>query len=193
MITLKEFMEVVDYRITEGSDFTWNCFGEKPYSLSAWNGDHNGWSCNITFDTQTQEVYMVEVCDYKRSRAYRLINPIWKDRYDRYADIENPEYRDQAWDDVDFTDLETVDDWIQKAQAITEGKDYDTRISVPVEFSDEELLRYMKLAHERDITFNQFVEEALKEAIRQVKENSEDVRRRQEILNGKKEIEPHGY
>ena len=34
-----------------------------------------------------------------------------------------------------------------------------------MEFSDEELLTYMKLAHERDITFNQLVEQALREAI----------------------------
>jgi hypothetical protein len=34
-----------------------------------------------------------------------------------------------------------------------------------VEFSDEDLLQYMKLAHEHDITFNQMVEIALREAI----------------------------
>jgi hypothetical protein len=35
-----------------------------------------------------------------------------------------------------------------------------------MEFSDQELLTYMKLAHERDITFNQLIEEALREAIK---------------------------
>jgi predicted HicB family RNase H-like nuclease len=34
-----------------------------------------------------------------------------------------------------------------------------------MEFSDQELLTYMKLAHEQDITFNQLVERALREAI----------------------------
>lgn len=37
--------------------------------------------------------------------------------------------------------------------------------SVEVDFSDEELLQYMKLAHEKDITFNKFVENALRRAI----------------------------
>lgn len=37
--------------------------------------------------------------------------------------------------------------------------------SVDVDFSDEELLQYMKLAHEQDITFNKFVENALRAAI----------------------------
>jgi hypothetical protein len=37
---------------------------------------------------------------------------------------------------------------------------------MPVDFSDEELLTYMKMAHDRDMTFNQFVEEALRQAIK---------------------------
>lgn len=166
MITLKEFMEVVDYRVTEGSEFTWHCFGPAAYTLSAWNGDHDGWSFNITFDTKNQCVYMVEGCDYKRDRAYRLINPDFVDAYRTYARRENPVYADQAWDNVNYTDLEVDDDWIQKALAIKEDRDYDNKVTVPLELSDDELFELMKMAHERDITLNQLVEEVLWEAIR---------------------------
>jgi len=38
----------------------------------------------------------------------------------------------------------------------------DDRVEMEVDFTDEELLTYMKLAHEMDITFNQFVEQALR-------------------------------
>lgn len=41
----------------------------------------------------------------------------------------------------------------------------DGKESIEVDFSDEELLAYMKVAHERDITFNKFVELALLKAI----------------------------
>ncbi len=41
----------------------------------------------------------------------------------------------------------------------------DSKESVEVDFSDEELLTYMKIAHERDITFNKFIELALRKAI----------------------------
>ena len=37
--------------------------------------------------------------------------------------------------------------------------------TVELDFSDEELLLYMKLAHERDITFNKFIEIALRRVI----------------------------
>jgi hypothetical protein len=167
MITLKEFMQVVDYRITEGSDYTWPCFGDlaRPYSLSAWNGDHDGWSFNIVFDTGSQEVYIVEACDYLHQRAYRIINPVWQTAYKRYAQTHNAEYADQAWDSVDFVDLESDNDWIEKARAIVAGEDYDTRVSIPLDIPEEELMVLFKAAHERDITFNQLVEEALKAAI----------------------------
>jgi hypothetical protein len=34
------------------------------------------------------------------------------------------------------------------------------------DFTDEELLTYMKIAHERDVTFNQLIEDALRAAIK---------------------------
>jgi hypothetical protein len=184
MITLKEFMEVVDYRITEGSDFTWSCFGNeaKPYTLSAWNQEQDGWSFNITFDTGTQEVYMVEACDYKHQRAYRLINPSRQKSYTDYAKLHNTGYESQAWDNVDYTDLEVDDDWIQKSLAIKAGEDYDTKISVPLDIPDDELLQFMMAAHERDMTFNQFVEEALRHAIEEAKRDPEGFKAKAEAL-----------
>jgi hypothetical protein len=168
MITLKEFMELVDYRVTEGSEYCWECFGSDAYSLSYWNQDHSGHSICIIFDTRTHEVYAVEACDYKHNRAYRLINPDYKTAHDNEA-VGRDVDANQAWDDVDYVDLDVDDDFIQKALAIIAGEDYDTRVSVPVNFTDEELLTYMKLAHEHDITFNQLVEEALRAAIDEYK------------------------
>ena len=169
MITMQEFMEVVDYRITEGSEYTWNCFGDaaKPYSLSAWNQEHDGWSFNIVFDTGTQDVYMVEACDYKHNRAYRLINPAYEQDYRNYAKDELSEYADQAWDGVNYVDLEEVDDWIQKALAIKAGEDYDTRVSVPLELGENEMFQLMKMAHEKDVTLNKLVEDLLWDKIKE--------------------------
>jgi hypothetical protein len=175
MITLKEWMEVVGYRITEGSDFQWGCFGQNAYSLDSWNGEIDGHSFTIIFDTKTQEVYEVQAHDYVHERAYRMINPAYADRY-RNESKNRSALENQAWDDVEYIDLETDDDWIQKAIAIEAGEDYDTRVSIPVDFTDEELLKYMKLAHDRDMTFNQFIEEALRAAIEEYKRNPEDMK-----------------
>jgi hypothetical protein len=168
MITLKEWMEMVDYRITEGDSYGWNCYGDHAYQLSSWNGVHGrgGWSANIVFDTQDQTAYEVYICDYTHDRAYRIINPDFLDQYKDESD-ERGELGNQAWDDVDFIDLEVDDDFMQKCLAIVAGEDYDTRVSMPVDFSDEDLFRYMKLAHERDITLNQLIEQALRKFIAQ--------------------------
>lgn len=164
MVSLKQFMEIVNYRITEGSDYTWDCYGHNPYSLDSWNGDQNGHSLTIIFDTKTQEVYEVQAHDYLHTRAYRLINPEYKDDHNDEASERGIEAK-EAWDDVNYVDLETAEDFLEKARAIVNEEDYDTRVQIPLEFTDDELLTYMKMAHDRDLTFNQFVEEALRTQI----------------------------
>jgi hypothetical protein len=173
MITVKDFMEVVNYRITEGSEYCWECYGTKAFTLDSWNGNHNGHSASMVFDTDTQVVYEVSVCDYKNNRAYRLINPDFKFGHDDEASGRNVE-ANQAWDDVDYIDLDVEEDFLEKARAIIAGEDYDTRVQVQVEFSDDELFEYMKLAHSRDMTFNQLVEEALRIAIEESKRTQHD-------------------
>ena len=174
MLTLKEWMELVDYRVTEGSTYGWQCFGYNAYQLDSWNGDQNGHSFTITFDTKTQEVYQVEAHDFRNSRAYRIINPNYAPKH--MMESANRGVKDEAWEDVDYVDLECDDDFMQKALAIAEGEDYDTRVSIPVDFTDEELLKYMKMAHERDITLNQFIEEALRSAIEDYKRDPEGMK-----------------
>ncbi len=164
MITLKEWMEIADYKITEGCDYGWQCYGPNAYQLDSWNGEQDGHSFCIIFDTRDQTVYEVQAHDYVHNRAYRIINPDFQKKVkkeSRKRDID----KDNAWDDVDYIDLEVDDDFIQKCLAIKDGEDYDTRVQVPVDFSDEELLQYMKMAHDLDITFNELVERALREAI----------------------------
>ena len=167
MITMKEWMELTDYKITEGGDYGWQCYGPYSYTLDSWNGVHGtgGYSFSIVFSTKSQKVYEVNMCDYTNNRAYRMNNPKFQKKHDKEAESKSV-LANQAWDDVNYIDLDVDDDFIQKALAIKAGEDYDTRVSVPVDFTDEELLIYMKIAHERDITFNQLIEEALREAIK---------------------------
>jgi hypothetical protein len=167
MITLKDFMETVQYRITEGSDYGWQCFGPNAYMLSYWNGDYDGHSLNIVFDTATQAVYTAEVCDYRNSRAYRLVDPEFKSAHDSEAQQREVDH-DQAWDDIKYTDLDVDEDWLEKARAIVAGQDYDTRVVLPVDLPDDVLFALMRQAHERDITLNQHMERILKEEIDRV-------------------------
>ena len=166
MITIKEWMELVDYKITEGSDYGWSCYGPYSYTLDSWNGVHGkgGYSFSITFSTKSQKVYEVSMCDYTNNRAYRMINPKFRNKHDNEA-MERGVNRDEAWDDVDYVDLDVLDDFIQKAFSIRAGESYDTRVQVPLTLDDDQMFDLMKLAHESDLTLNEYVEQLLRRVI----------------------------
>lgn len=164
MISLKQWMETVGYRITEGSDYGWQCYGPNAHMLDSWNGSQDGHSFTIVFDTKTQVVYEVQAHDYVHNRAYRIINPDYAKANKKEAKQRGVS-RKEAWDDVNYVDLETDEDWLAKAQAIFANEDYDTRVSVPLDIEDDLVFEMMKQAHERDITLNQYVELILKKVI----------------------------
>jgi len=166
MITLKEWMELVDYKITESSDYGWQCYGPNAYTLDSWNGVHGtgGYSFSIVFSTKSQKVYEVSMCDYTNNRAYRMINPNNVEKHRKESKSKSV-LANQAWDDVDFVDLDVVDDFIQKALAIKAGEDYDTRISLSLELDEKLVIKLMQMAHEEDISLNKLIEKILKEVI----------------------------
>jgi hypothetical protein len=178
MITLKRWMELVNYRITEGSDYGWNCYGNDAYSLSFWNGIHGdgGFSSNIIFDTKNQKVYEVDVCDYTNDRAYRLIDPEYASAYRKESSERTTEFFDveEAWEGVRYINLEVEEDFIAKADAIVNGNEYDARVMVPVDLDDNTLMKLFTMAHEQDITLNQLVENILTELISSSKKAQKD-------------------
>ena len=115
MITMKEWMELVDYKITEGGDFGWQCYGPNAYRLDSWNGVHGagGYSFSIVFSTKTQKVYEVSVCDYTNDRAYRMIAENKQAKHRKESESRGVSLN-EAWDDVDYVDLE-VDEEIGRA------------------------------------------------------------------------------
>jgi hypothetical protein len=93
-----------------------------------------------------------------------LINPDFVKANEAEAKTRESSFN-EAWDGVNYVDLDVDADWLEKARAIVAGKDYDTRVQMQIDFSDEDLLTYMKAAHEMDVTFNQFIVQALQAAI----------------------------
>jgi hypothetical protein len=178
MITMKEWMELVDYKITEGGEYGWQCYGPNAYCLDSWNGVHGkgGYSFSIIFSTKTQKVYEVTMCDYTNDRAYRMIAKNKQEKHRKEAKLLNVNLN-EAWDDVDYVDLDVVDDFIQKALAIRAGEDYSTDISVPIELPDDLLMFAFKAAHEENMTFNDWMNRMLKTFVDKVSKgeyNKED-------------------
>lgn len=170
MITLNEFLDAVQYKITAGGEYYLDQWEENGYYPDQWV--ENGYylesmpdtdrSFSILFDPNTYVVYDIEVIDNKRRRAYRLINPEYRKQWEKFVKTSSHYDVNTAYDDVKFTDLEDEKDFSEKMWAIYEGMDYDSRVTIPLENIDDELLlKLFKMAHERDMTFNEFINSEL--------------------------------
>lgn len=165
MITVKDFLEAAKWKITGGSDYQWRLFGRNARYIDS---EFDNYTMTMVYDTVTQIVYVAEI--HTDEKAYRIVNPKYLKAFQKEHAQRGVPYQ-QATDTYDFTDLEVGEDWLEKASAIVDGREYDTRIQVPITLSDDEMFQLMKLAHENDITLNQMVDKVLRHVIEKEKVN----------------------
>lgn len=174
MLFVSDLNDAFDHKISGGDNYCWQCWPDARYL--EYKSDYA--YVSAVFNTLTQEIYEVSI-DVNNDtwdtdiRPYRWLNPDFKQAYLNEAKEKgvNP---NQAWDDVNWYDLETSEDFLEKATAIFNGDEsFDRRVQVPIDLSNNELLKIAMLAHERDITLNQFVEEILRNEIDRYKEENE--------------------
>lgn len=164
MITLQKFLEAIEFKITEGSNYGWNCYGPNARYLDCYKEDH--YSISALFDSKDQFVYAIELWDYINNREYRWQHPDYKEAFLAEAKERGIDSK-ESLDNSKFIDLDVTGDILEKIRCVVAGKEYDTRVQIEVDFADEDLLQYMKLAHTLDITFNELVERAISEAIKE--------------------------
>ena len=170
---IKQINEVLDHKITTGSEYTWNCYPDARFLEYESDYAH----VSVIFSTINQEVYEAEICikrdAYKEDmRPYRWLNPDTKDAMIDEAKKRKVKYR-KAWDDVKYIDLDLEEDFLEKAKAIFNGEPFDTRIQMEVDLDDETLLKLAVEAHKRDITINKYIEEVLQAFIDKEKLSTE--------------------
>jgi len=97
-ITLKDFFEASRYRISEASEFLWDCYGSNAVYLNSYRKSS---ASSLVFDSKIQIVYEVSVCDYKKEQAYKWRHPDFHLKHVRESKKRG--CRDlEAWDDVDY-------------------------------------------------------------------------------------------
>ena len=159
---LSEVNNVFQHKITGGGDYGWNCY-DNPWTIEYASKYAYGY---VIFNIGTGEVYEVSVSPNSNAwngnepKPYRWLNPNTKDAY--YAEAKKRKIDPNvAWDDVTWIDLETEEDFCEKASAMFKGETFDTRIQVPIELEDNIMLQLCMEAHKRDITLNEMVKEIL--------------------------------
>lgn len=159
---LSKVNEALEHKIAGGSEFQWNCWTNARYLDYETDYAH----ASVVFNTNTQEVYCAEVNDKENNyKPYRWMNSLYKQLYVDEA-IQRKVDPNLAWDDTTWYDLETSEDWLDKASAIMRGENFDTRVQVPLTLDKNEIYQLMQMAHERDVTLNELVEEILWEVIK---------------------------
>ena len=165
---LAQINEAMSHQITGGSEYQWQCFPDARFL--DYESEHA--HVSILYSTVDQIVYQADASikrevwpdDKRFDKPYRWTNPIFKDAYINESKERNID-PDQAWDDVKWIELETDEDFLEKAKAMFNGDYWDTRIVVPVDLDDATILKLSMEAHKRDITLNKMVEIVLQEAI----------------------------
>lgn len=167
MITIETAIKLANYKITGGAEYQWKCFGPNARFMD-FESNPNEVSFSLIFDTVTQEVYEATVCDYTKENCYRIMNPDYTDAYLCEADSRNVN-PNQAYDEVEYIDIDVEEDFIEKATAILNGQPYDERVTVAFNLPNDVLFILMKDAHEQDMTFNDYMTDVLERAVADVK------------------------
>lgn len=162
MNTLTNFLKAIDYNITETSEYTWDCYGNDVRSMDSYNLGLN--ECSAIFTKNGGEIRELTMHDYDNNRSYRWTDPQFTQA--RKTEALALKVDDNiAYDDVEFIELEMIEDMLEKMEAVSCGKEYDTRIMIPLDMTEQEFLEVARAAHALDITINAFFTMAIKEAI----------------------------
>lgn len=163
MIDLDQWMQAVNYEVTEGWKPRWKAFGEHTHAYACTTEDNSGVflaSLSCEFNKITKDVCLIEAHDYIRDKSYRWIRPDLKDLYVNECAGRGVPF-ESADDRLNYIDLDTESDILSKTMSIFEGFPYDDRVEVPIDLEDEELFKLMKQAHLKDVTLNQYVTDIL--------------------------------
>jgi hypothetical protein len=168
---LSEVNNALDHKICGGSEYGWNCWPNARFLDYESEYAH----ASVVFNSETQEIYTAEINDKAdKYKPYRWLNPDYKKVM--YAEARQRRIEaNLAWDEVMWCDLETPEDWIEKASAIMRNEDFDDRVQIPLTLDKDELYKLMEMAHERDVTLNKMVEIILEEMI--LRHRNDDLKR----------------
>ena len=160
---LREALEAVDYRFSSGDRYLWTCYGPDSVYLNLEDTEGRPVG-SILFDSGNADVYEITVEVPGEPLCYRWVNPDFADDYRDEAESRNVD-PDIAWDDVEYTDIETEDDMLDKLEAIVNCREFDRSIEVPITMSADEELELHRQAHAAGMSTNDYVNLALRKFV----------------------------
>ena len=102
--TINDYLNLINYKIADGSEFGWNCYGPNAYlySYSKYSDEGSLYELNVVFDTVDRLVYEVEF--YEELNMYKWYNPSFKDAYIEEENQRSAIFHFSKLEYEDFTD-----------------------------------------------------------------------------------------
>jgi hypothetical protein len=157
-------LRTFDYKITDGDAYLWKCYPDARFI--DFESDYA--YVSVVHSTQDTVVYEVTVESKNDEDApvYRWMNPDFIDAYKDESEERNFDPT-VARDDVRYTDVENRDDFLIKAGDVFNGVELKT--DIVIDLPRDVLLEHLLAAHKQDITFNEYINTALRRVIEEIK------------------------
>jgi hypothetical protein len=163
-MNIKHLLEIVNYCFESGGKYQWHCYGDDAFFIDF--KTVAGKAVGGAIVNSIGEVLEAHLEVPGEPICYQWTNPAYRQSYLDEAKRRGVD-PDIAWDDVEYTILEVEEDFLERFDAIIHGREFDRGILVPLHIPDDELFVLFKMAHEANMTFNDFVNQILeKELIR---------------------------
>jgi len=99
-VKVQEALEIIDYRISSGAKFCWSCFGKNCYILDF--QDYSEFDVQIYFDTDSREVYLIELFDHTTEHYNFWLNPKFANSYEQECIRRNVERCPDNYQQIPF-------------------------------------------------------------------------------------------
>ena len=118
---LKTILEAGEYRITEGSEYLWSCFGQDARSLNMSMNSDAEQEISVIFDSKTQFIYQVEFFDTISAAVYSWTAPDFIEAYFDEGKERGIELTDLSGLEMVFVNVNSPEEMIETIHQAKEG------------------------------------------------------------------------
>ena len=163
-MNIVQLMETFDFKVTNGSEYLWNCY---PNARIVDFESEFAYASGV-YSIIDQTVYEVETDskDGDHESPFRWINPKFKDAYVKEAESRNINPK-IAWDNVEYVDVDDAAEFLSAGRQVFNGAKPETEIEFDLDH--DVLLHHLLAAHEQNITFNTHISNVLRRYIETIK------------------------
>jgi len=164
MVSFENWCKAVNFSFVSGGEYGWKSYGNDCQFLDASTKFGESSVVYRLGEDKLPIVCEAMVCHTNGDKVYRIIHPEYREALTAEA-AERGVDDGIAWTNsegpVRYIDLEDESDFLEKLTAILAGEEYDSRVKIEIDLEPETTFALMKLAHERDITFNELINDVL--------------------------------